>query len=180
MINRDFKIGDFVTVKTLDNDINCAETREAFECGDISYIKVLSIDSGGKFINKWEEFDEDFELVNDDIECSCSGLFVRNFKKVTRTYTTRNQKADDSCCDQYAPHKNPVKNTMRTLSTLAKKMFDADTKALVEAGVLDECLGISDDTFVLSYLVNLHKKELAVLAREQLAEDKEARKNNCK
>ena len=67
---------------------------------------------------------------------------------------------------------SPRRKPMAKLSTLAKKLLDPDTKALVKAGVLNNELEVADEEFVLSYLVNLHKEGLAKEARKKLREDK--------
>ncbi len=60
---------------------------------------------------------------------------------------------------------------MSKLTVLAKKMFDKDTKTLIKAGVLNNDLEVANQQFVLSFLVDKHKAELAALAQEQLDED---------
>lgn len=63
---------------------------------------------------------------------------------------------------------------MSQLSKLAKKLLDPDTKALVKAGVLDNELEVTDEgaDFVLTFLVEKNKVELAKEARKQLREQK--------
>jgi hypothetical protein len=60
---------------------------------------------------------------------------------------------------------------MSTLTVLAKKVFDKDTKTLIKAGVLNNDLEVANQQFVLSFLVDKYKAELAALAQEQLDED---------
>ena len=63
---------------------------------------------------------------------------------------------------------------MSQLSKLAKKLLDADTKALVKAGVLDNELDVTEEgvDFVISFLIDKNKEELAKEARKQLQEQK--------
>lgn len=66
---------------------------------------------------------------------------------------------------------------MSKLNTLARKLFDADTRVLVEAGVLDDDLSIRDEEFVLSFVVGKYKAELAKEARAKLRREKRADKD---
>lgn len=61
---------------------------------------------------------------------------------------------------------------MSALSTLAKRTFDADSKALVEVGALDSSLRLANCELVLEMLVAVFKKELAIEARARLKEAK--------
>ncbi len=68
---------------------------------------------------------------------------------------------------------------MTKLKTLAKKMFDADTKVMVEAGYLTECLELTESgkevIFTQFLLVPANKKAVADEAREVLKEQKESK-----
>ena len=64
------------------------------------------------------------------------------------------------------------KGGMSQLSTLAKRYFDADSKALVEIGVLDSALELADPRLALEMLVAIFTKELAVEAKARLKEIK--------
>lgn len=59
---------------------------------------------------------------------------------------------------------------MSALSTLAKRTFDADTKALVKIGLLDEGLRVADPGLLLEMLVSINYKPLAEEAAKRLAE----------
>lgn len=59
---------------------------------------------------------------------------------------------------------------MSALSTLAKRTFDADTKALVKIGLLDEGLRVNDPGLLLEMLVSINYKPLAEEAAKRLAE----------
>jgi len=61
---------------------------------------------------------------------------------------------------------------MSRLSLLAKKAFDKETKTLIKTGVLNSDLEVQNEQFVLSFLVDKYKTELAALAQEQLDEAK--------
>lgn len=61
---------------------------------------------------------------------------------------------------------------MSKLSLLAKKAFDKDTKTLIKSGVLDSDLNVRDSQFVLSFLVDQNKAELAKAAQALLDEEK--------
>lgn len=59
------------------------------------------------------------------------------------------------------------------LSALAKKFFDADTKALVKAGILDDGLNVVDENDLINdFIVEKFKKDLAIEARKWLQEEK--------
>jgi hypothetical protein len=61
------------------------------------------------------------------------------------------------------------------LTTLAKKLFDSDTRAFIKAGILDESLEITTQgtKFLLAQYLTNNKKELAKEARKKIREDKE-------
>lgn len=65
---------------------------------------------------------------------------------------------------------------MKKLGLLARTLFDSDTKALIEVGVLERDLSVSKNMrgFVLAFLVNKFKKELAEEAKALLKEREEA------
>jgi len=73
--------------------------------------------------------------------------------------------AGDKSGVNYKPKKKG--GIMRELNILARKLLDADTKALMKRGVLDECLEVSNGGWVNSWLVNKFKKEMAVDARKE-------------
>lgn len=64
---------------------------------------------------------------------------------------------------------------MKTLSAIAKKVFDADTRTLVKAGILDESLEITEEgtSFLLAQYLADNKKALALEAKKLLDEKKE-------
>jgi hypothetical protein len=62
---------------------------------------------------------------------------------------------------------------MSRLTLLAKKAFDKETKTLIKAGVLDSDLNVRDSQFVLAFVVDQYKKELAAAAQEKIQEEKE-------
>jgi hypothetical protein len=64
------------------------------------------------------------------------------------------------------------KGGMSQLSTLAKRYFDADSKALVEIGVLDNALNMADPELLLNMLLSIFTKELATEAKARLKEAK--------
>lgn len=68
--------------------------------------------------------------------------------------------------------RNKKENVMQRLSTLAKRTFDADTKALVEVGLLGESLQVNDPGLLLDMLVAVFKKELAEEAKLRIKEAK--------
>lgn len=57
-----------------------------------------------------------------------------------------------------------------TMTYLTKKLVNDDLKALVQAGVLNNDLGIARRDFVLSLFIEKNIKELAEMARAELAE----------
>lgn len=61
------------------------------------------------------------------------------------------------------------------LKTLAKKILDADTRALIKAGIIGEDLELTNDgiKFVLSQYLLENKTSVAKEARKKLKEDKE-------
>lgn len=66
--------------------------------------------------------------------------------------------------------KQPERNIMSELSTLAKRTFDADTKALVKVGLLNNSLTLRDADLLLDMLVTVFKKELVSEAKKRIAE----------
>ena len=62
---------------------------------------------------------------------------------------------------------------MRKLKTLARKLLDKDTRDLIKAGILNDCLEVEDQDFVLNFMVDKFKKEMAEEARIMLKEAKE-------
>lgn len=66
---------------------------------------------------------------------------------------------------------------MTRISATAKKLFDADTKTLIKAGYLDNCLNVTQEgrDAMWPILMDAHKKDLVAAAKEQFAEEKEAR-----
>lgn len=61
---------------------------------------------------------------------------------------------------------------MGKLTQLARKVLDPDYAALVDAGVLNDDLSVSDTDFVLAHYVEKNKSELADSARAILEERK--------
>ena len=61
------------------------------------------------------------------------------------------------------------------LTTLAKRILDADTKALIKAGVLDNDLSLTEEgvDFVVGHYLQANKVELAKEARKITKEEKE-------
>lgn len=70
------------------------------------------------------------------------------------------------------PKEAPIKKAMSKISIILKKSLDPDIRALVKAGILSDDLTIKDTDFVLGFLVNQNKKELANEAREAMKEAK--------
>lgn len=68
---------------------------------------------------------------------------------------------------------------MASLSRLAKKTFDPDTRALIEAGVLNQNLEVIDYSLIMEVVLEANKKAVAVLAREVLKERAESAKRYC-
>lgn len=62
---------------------------------------------------------------------------------------------------------------MGRVKTLARKLLDKDTQSLIEAGVLTNDLSVRDTDFVLSFLVNQYKKELAIEARAKIKAERD-------
>lgn len=69
------------------------------------------------------------------------------------------------------------RSLMTRISATAKKLFDADTKTLIKAGYLDNCLNVTQEgrDAMWPILMDAHKKDLVAAAKEQFAEEKEAR-----
>lgn len=69
------------------------------------------------------------------------------------------------------------KGLMKTLSIMAAKLLDADTKSFVEAGILDSELKITEEgrDFVLTQVLNDNKAKYASEARKIVAEEKKAK-----
>lgn len=67
------------------------------------------------------------------------------------------------------------KKFMATLKTIASKLLDADIKALVKAGWLDEELELTEDgeQAVLSFILLQNKVELAKEARNKIKDEKD-------
>ena len=68
----------------------------------------------------------------------------------------------------------PEPSKTMKLTTLAKKLFDSDTRAFIKAGILDESLEITTQgtKFLLAQYLTNNKKELAKEARKKIREDK--------
>lgn len=60
------------------------------------------------------------------------------------------------------------------ISVIAKKLIDKDLRKLVKAGLLDECLNLTQEgkQEVWAILFDKFKKELVEAADEKLAEEK--------
>lgn len=67
---------------------------------------------------------------------------------------------------------------MQKLTTLAKKLLDPETKALMEVGWLDSELDLTEagEKAILIWLLEQNKAALAKEAKDLLAEEKKARK----
>lgn len=61
---------------------------------------------------------------------------------------------------------------MDKLSLIAKKTLDADTRTLINAGVLNQRLEVENTDLVIEFIVDKFKAELADLARKQMTEEK--------
>lgn len=72
--------------------------------------------------------------------------------------------------------KTKVKNVMSNISNIAKKLFDADTKTLIEAGFLNSDLSMTaaGSNALKDILFIEKKKELVEAAKEVIAERKAA------
>jgi len=145
----DFKIGDKLVLKKEGGgylNSTCGNLDNDFEDDRVSYIIVRAKGSNDNYISRWDAYDSNNELVRS----TCCGVYSQYFEKISS-----------------------AQSFMQTLNILAKKLLDADTKALVKAGVLDDCLKVKDTEFILSFLVNLYKKDLAAEARALLKEQED-------
>jgi hypothetical protein len=102
-----------------------------------------------------------------------------NGSSITRwtAYDKAGNRLYDSCCWIYKSRFTKVsgRSMMTTLKTLAKKMFDADTKAMVEAGYLDQCLAVTEagkDVIFTQFLL-ANKKLIADEARAKIKEEQD-------
>jgi len=144
-----FKVGD--KLRLLKNSAGecfacgCGNLRDEIEEGTVTYITVENIDSDG-YIGLWTGYDDQ----DNKTMSKCCSVHAQYFERITS-----------------------ARSFMQTLNILAKKLLDADTKALVKAGVLDDCLKVKDTEFILSFLVNQYKKELAAEARASLKEQED-------
>lgn len=71
------------------------------------------------------------------------------------------------------PKPSSANGIMGRVKTLARKLLDKDTQSLIEAGVLTNDLSVRDTDFVLSFLVNQYKKELAIEARAKIKAERD-------
>ena len=62
---------------------------------------------------------------------------------------------------------------------IADKFLDADSQALVEAGILTPTLSVANPTFILEWVVMNNKEGLVKFAKEIIKARKEAAKSNC-
>lgn len=84
-------------------------------------------------------------------------------------------------CEPITLARSHKKSIMGKLSTLAAKLLDADTKTLVEAGILNSELALTDEgrDFVLTQVLNTNKKAYAAEAKSLLEEAKKNKGKDC-
>jgi hypothetical protein len=146
-----FKKGDLMWPIPADFYAGCSVLQREIRNGNVSKIEFV------------EYTDEDDP--NDD---SCRWIaYDKSGKQILNT-----------CCWLNGEKMKKVSATglMTKISILAKKLLDADVKALVEAGYLNDKLELTEEgkEAVLTHYLNANKKALADEARAVLAEAKKA------
>lgn len=74
----------------------------------------------------------------------------------------------------------PAKNVMQKLNILAKKFLDPETKTLVKAGILSNCLEVTAEgqAFINTFIMGEFKTKIAAAAKELLKEQKEEKEED--
>ena len=154
MADSTFKVGDKLTLKDVTIHAGCGNLQTRIQYGSTAYIVVTNIDGDGE-IDEWEGFKADGSRDGRPDDC-CALDRLQNLKR-------------------YGSAKGGI---MAQLTQLAKRTFDADTKALIEVGFLDQCLELTQagKDFVLAQYVGDNKKALADEARKIIAENKKDEK----
>ncbi len=93
---------------------------------------------------------------------------------------------DSSGGEYYATHEpysdfpfiqfdNNTKKMTKTVSSMAKKLLDADSQALVQAGFISESLTITQEgsDALREIMFDKYKKELVAVAKSKIKEEKE-------
>jgi hypothetical protein len=190
---REFKVGD--RVKTLvDGEMDKTHKGETGVVGSISNfgkpIRVIFDDCHHDVEDKYDWFDsEDLELLEPTVKevkeekadigaLTFADIYKTTIKHIDETTTAPNYVTFDwgsfgGGIDIVKP-KQPL---MKKVSTLAKKLFDADTRALVESRFLNDDLTLSSTgkDALLDYLFLDYKKEMATEARRVI---RAAKKDN--
>lgn len=78
--------------------------------------------------------------------------------------------------------KNGIKNVLEqvketNMNLLANLFLDDDTKSLVEAGILGSDLVVRDQAFVMNFIVQKYKAEMAEMARKTILKKEETKKS---
>lgn len=150
-ITTKFKKGDKLVMipGTTDGECRCGNLREQFQEGKCDYI-----------------------VLNEEPSVDGTGLNWTAFKETRITLS--------HCCTinlAYFECVTPPQSIMTKLTTIAKKLLDADTKALVKAGILDSELQITEDgeKFLLAQYLTDNKKALATEAQKIIDEQKDCK-----
>lgn len=154
-----FKVGDRVTATGNDND-----TRVNITNLSGTVLRVLNRVVGRECVHYYVVMFDNYMGGHDGgaFEGSTLSIGKPGYCWITNDYNTVLE----------VPSLLAKKGGMSQLSTLAKRYFDADSKALVEIGVLDNALELADPRLALEMLVSIFTKELATEAKARLKEAK--------
>lgn len=150
-----FKGGDKLIPinKTLNS--GCGSLGDAFRSGRVAYIVAQETNSDKTVITSWSAYNKEGERVMS----TCCTLNVGGFKLYS--------------------NESALNNIMAKVTNLAKRLLDADTKAFIEAGVLNKDLTLTDEgrLFLEEDYLEQNKKRLATKAKALVDETKEEAKN---
>jgi hypothetical protein len=186
---REFKVGD--RVKTLaDGEMDKTHKGETGVVGSISNfgkpIRVIFDDCHHDVEDKYDWFDsEDLELLEPTVKevkeekAEEKEMSFEEFRGGINTIISPANPYDSSFVGwgHISTAPKPKQPLMKKVSTLAKKLFDADTRALVESRFLNDDLTLSSTgkDALLDYLFLEYKKEMATEARRVI---RAAKKDN--
>lgn len=142
--------GDKLTLIDVKKSMGCGTLRDSFNGGTTAYIVALGFTSDGTKINSWTAFDKNGNRV----QGTCCTVEADAFRKISGG--------------------SALGGIMAKVTNLAKRLLDADTKAFIEAGVLNKDLTLTDAgrEFILEDYLETNKKTLAAKAKALVVEAK--------
>lgn len=122
--------------------------------------------------------------VGDEVEVVARcGLIIPNvsyvvFEKLDGTLAIGDNRESDnietcSCYSDWRLIKTNKKSFMKTITTIAKKLLDSDTQALIKAGYIDSCLELTTPgkEEIQAIQFETYKAELVVRANAKIEEE---------